>query len=277
MSDVATLVAAVPMFRGVAPERLAALADAMQIVACRKGDTVFRIGDPGDHLYIVRSGEVEISFRDHLGQRILLDRCGPGRMFGELALLDGRARSATADIVEDGELLTLDRASFHRVVRDNPDVVLDLLAAVTARVRVSDERLRGATARNVNEATVQRRGLRDRVANAIADFAGSLTFLFLHAVLFAVWIGLNLGGLFGHPFDPFPFGLLTMAVSLESIFLTVFILLAQNLQTVRDRVRNDIEYDVNIEAEQQIGHLHEKLDRLHEEVLARLHALERRG
>lgn len=104
-----------------------------------------------------------------------------------------------------------------------------------------------------------------------------VTFLFLHAVLFAVWIGLNLGGLFGHPFDPFSFGLLTMSVYLGSIFLTVFILLAQNLQTVRDRVRNDIEYDVNIEAEQQIGHLHEKLGRLHEEVLARLHALERRG
>ncbi|MGE0254318.1 MAG: DUF1003 domain-containing protein [Alphaproteobacteria bacterium] len=274
MSDAATLVAAVPMFRGLAPDRLAALAGAMRGVPYRKGDAVFRIGDPGDHLYIVRAGEIEISFRDHLGQRILLDRCGPGHLFGELALLDGRARSATAEAVADSELLSLDRAAFHRVVRDNPDVALDLLAAVTARVRLSDERLRGATARNANEETEVRRGLRDRIANAIADFAGSLTFLFLHAALFAVWIGLNLGGLFGHPFDPFPFGLLTMAVSLESIFLTVFILLSQNLQAARDRVRNDIEYDVNIKAEQQIGHLHRKVDRLHEDVLARLHALE---
>ncbi|MBM3561128.1 MAG: DUF1003 domain-containing protein, partial [Alphaproteobacteria bacterium] len=267
MSDVAILLSAVPTFRALAPDRLAALAAALRPVAVSKGDIVFRIGDPGDHLYLVRTGEVGISFRDHLGQRIELDRCGPGRMFGELALLNERPRSATAEVTADCELLTLDREAFLRVVRENPDVAIDLLAGVTALVRVSDERLRGATARNANEETEVRHGLRDRIANTIAYFAGSLTFLFLHAALFAVWIGLNLGGLFGHPFDPFPFGLLMMAVSLESIFLTVFILLSQNLQTARDRVRNDIEYDVNIKAEQQIGHLHEKLDRLHEDVV----------
>jgi len=94
-------------------------------------------------------------------------------------------------------------------------------------------------------------------------------------VLFAMWIAMNLGnGLPGIPmFDPFPFGLLTMAVSLEAIILSVFVLLSQNRQAAKERVRGDIEYDVNLKAELEIAHLHEKVDRLTAEVLARLDRL----
>ena len=112
-----------------------------------------------------------------------------------------------------------------------------------------------------------------RVADWISEFSGSLPFLFIHLVLFAVWIGLNVGPL-AHSrvggWDEFPFGLLTMVVSLEAIILSVFVLLSQNRQVARDRVRNDIEYEVNLKAELEIAHMHEKVDNMYAAILARL-------
>jgi uncharacterized membrane protein len=118
-----------------------------------------------------------------------------------------------------------------------------------------------------------------KVADWISEFSGSLPFLFIHCVLFFVWIILNVGPL-GRTriggWDPFPFGLLTMVVSLEAIILSVFVLLSQNRQVTRDRVRNDIEYDVNLKAELEVTELHKKLDHMSEEILARLARMERR-
>jgi uncharacterized membrane protein len=115
-------------------------------------------------------------------------------------------------------------------------------------------------------------------ADWISDFSGSLPFLAIHCVLFFVWIMLNTGPLARTEiggWDAYPFGLLTMAVSLEAIILSVFVLLSQNRQVARDRVRNDIEYEVNVKAELEIAHLHEKFDLLHAEVLERLASLEK--
>jgi uncharacterized membrane protein len=128
-----------------------------------------------------------------------------------------------------------------------------------------------------------------KVADWIADFSGSLSFLFIHLGIFFVWIVLNVppfvhkdpSGNHVRNFafagcDPFPFGLLTMSVSLEAIVLSVFVLLSQNRQVARDRLRNDIEFDVNLKAEMQIAHLHEKFDRMTEEILKRLGNIEKK-
>jgi uncharacterized membrane protein len=95
-----------------------------------------------------------------------------------------------------------------------------------------------------------------------------MPFLGLHLVWFTSWVVWNTTGV--NRFDPFPFGLLTMVVSLEAIFLSVFVLLSQNRQAAKDRVRSDIEYEVNVKAEMEVGALHEKLDHLQEEILERL-------
>jgi uncharacterized membrane protein len=140
------------------------------------------------------------------------------------------------------------------------------------RMRVSAELLRHTASRNVNDVVEDKRTNVQKTADWIAEFSGSLTFLVIHLVLFAAWIAMNVGdGIPGIPmFDPFPFGLLTMAVSLEAIILSVFVLLSQNRQIAKERVRGDIEYDVNLKAELEIAHLHEKVDRLTAEVMARL-------
>jgi uncharacterized membrane protein len=116
-----------------------------------------------------------------------------------------------------------------------------------------------------------------KAADWIAEFSGSIPFLLIHVVWFAFWISANAGILPGIPaFDPYPFGLLTMVVSLEAIVLSVFVLLSQNRQAEKEHVRSDVEYDVNLKAELEIAHLHEKVDRLHAELMGRLDQLTRK-
>jgi len=145
-------------------------------------------------------------------------------------------------------------------------------------VRETAKLLRHSVSRDINEDIEDKRTRVMKVADWISEFSGSLEFLFIHLGLFFIWIVLNVGPLartgIGN-FDPFPFGLLTMVVSLEAIILSVFVLLSQNRQVARDRVRNDIEYQVNLKAELEIGHLHEKVDHFHQEVMRRLSVLEK--
>jgi uncharacterized membrane protein len=140
--------------------------------------------------------------------------------------------------------------------------------------------LRHSTSRNPNVETEDSRTLTLKIVDAVSDFSGSLPFMWIHLGIFAVWILLNVRPLVTSSyggFDPFPFGLLTMCVSLEAIVLSVLVLLSQNRQVARDRVRNDIEYDVNMKAELEVAQLHEVIDDLRVEVLARFDTLEKHG
>jgi len=129
--------------------------------------------------------------------------------------------------------------------------------------------------RNVNDQIPDSRSGAQRAADWIAEFSGSIPFLLINFGLFFVWIIVNTDRVPGvHAFDPFPFGLLTMAVSLEAIFLSIFVLISQNRQAAKDRVRSDIEYDVNLKAEREVAHLHEKMDDMNADMLARFEALE---
>ncbi len=153
-------------------------------------------------------------------------------------------------------------------------MALDIMAVVGARLRDTNTRLRHTASRNVNDQMADTRSTVQRVADWIAGFSGSIPFLLINAALFLVWMVVNTNLVPGvRAFDPFPFGLLTMAVSLEAIFLSIFVLISQNRQATKDRVRSDIEYDVNLKAELEIAHLHEKVDDMNADVLAHLHAL----
>lgn len=242
------------------------------------GHTLFKVGDPGEALYIVSSGEVEIFFRNDTGERIVLETVRAGDLIGELSLLDGGPRSASALVTTDVDLLRLDRDDLERFLHMRPSATMDLLAAMARRLRKNVALLRHTATRNVNEEIEDRRSFVQKAADWIAAFSGSIPFLLLHLVVFTVWIVLNLGVVpFLPVFDAYPFGLLTMAVSLEAIVLSVFVLLSQNRQVAKDRIRSDIEYDVNLKAEMEIAHLHEKLDDFQAEMLARLTTLERQG
>jgi uncharacterized membrane protein len=252
--------------------RLAALIDVRSLAA---GDTLFHAGEPGESLYVVRSGEVELFIKDTAGQRIPLAIVGAGEIFGELALLDRSPRTATAVAMGDSELLELDRDDLLLLFGKSPAAALRLLAAMGHMTRKADELLRTRVSRNANEEAEENIGTLQRIADWISWFSGSMWFLLINAVWFIVWIGVNTLPVGVPAFDPYPFGLLTMIVSLEAIFLSCFVLISQNRQAEKDRVRSNIEYEVNIKAELEVAHLHEKTDRIYAEMLDHFVRLEK--
>jgi uncharacterized membrane protein len=278
MSVDATLLIDVPLFSALGPQERISLAERLRTTKSPAGTQLFNYGDPGHSLYIVREGEVEIFFKNDTGERIVLERARPGDFFGEISLLDGGPRTASAVVTQDLDAVVVDRADLDEFVRARPQAALHLLEATGRRLRETNRLLRHSVSRDINDETEDKRTRVMRIADWISEFSGSLEFLFIHCGLFFVWIVLNVGPL-GRTFlggwDPFPYGLLTMCVSLEAIILSVFVLLSQNRQVARDRVRNDIEYQVNLKAELEIGHLHEKVDQLHAEALGRLSTIER--
>ena len=270
------LLTEVPIFALLDEQERATLAERVDTVTFKEGTPLFHRGDPGDSLYVVRAGAVEIFFKNDTGERIVLETAGPGHFFGEISLLDGGPRTASAVAKTDVEAVVVDRGDLAELIKLQPGAAMELLAATGRRLRETNEKLRHTASRNVNEETEDKRSTVMKVADWISEFSGSLEFLFIHIGIFFTWIVLNSGPLarFGG-FDPFPYGLLTMCVSLEAIILSVFVLLSQNRQVARDRVRNDVEYDVNLKAELEIAHLHEKFDHLHAELLSRLTTIER--
>jgi CRP/FNR family transcriptional regulator, cyclic AMP receptor protein len=268
----------VPFLALLDDEQRALLATRLDTITEPAGKSMFMYGDPGDSAYIIRKGVVEIYSKNDTGERLVLETARTGDFFGEISLLDGGPRTASAVVIEDLEAILVDRGDLEEFLRICPAAAINLLAASGRRIRETAKLLRHSVSRDINEDIEDKRTRVMKVADWISEFSGSLEFLFIHLGLFFTWIVLNVGPLsrtdFGN-FDPFPFGLLTMVVSLEAIILSVFVLLSQNRQVARDRVRNDIEYQVNLKAELEIGHLHEKVDHFHQEVMRRLSVLEK--
>ena len=278
MSVDPALLEGVEFFELLGGEDRRALAEVVDLVRLGEGETLFRAGEPGESLYLVRSGEVELSIQDNVGQKITLDTARLGDFFGEIALLDAGPRTATAVALADTELVELDRDDLLLLFRKKPDAALHMLAAMGRMTRKADALLRTRVSRNANAEVEERATVVQRAADWLAWFSGSMLFLLIHALWFGAWIALNVGllsvpGLSG--FDPFPFGLLTMIVSLEAIFLSTFVLISANRQAEKDKVRADIEYEVNIKAEMEVAYLHDKADHLHEEMLRRFNHLDK--
>lgn len=271
----AELLAEVPFLQLLDEKNLAALAADLDVVRFSAGQVLFNYGDPGDSLYVIRSGEVEVFFKDDTGKRIVLETAKAGEVFGELSLLDGGPRTASVVATQDLEALRVDRANLDHFLQRYPAATLDLLTAMGRRLRATADKLRHTASRNVNQEMEDKRTAVQKAADWIAEFSGSILFLAIHVVIFAAWIVVNLGWIPGvSAFDPFPYGLLTMVVSLEAIILSVFVLLSQNRQAAKESVRADIEYDVNLKAELEVAHLHEKVDHLTAEMARRLAAIE---
>lgn len=270
----ASLLTDLPLFASLRPKERRLLAEAVDHHALPAGEVLFKAGGPGQSMFVVASGEVEISVTDHAGQKIVLTLCAQGDAFGELAMLDEGPRSATATVVAPTELLEIDRGDLLLLVKKSPEAALHLLGAMGSMTRKADLLLRARVARNVQDEIEDARTVLEKVTDWVAAFSGSMIFLSLNALWFAVWIWLNVSGV--SRFDPYPFGFLTMVVSLEAIILSILVLLSQNRQAAKDHIRDDVEYGINVKAELEVAHLHEKLDATREDLLARLARIEDR-
>jgi CRP-like cAMP-binding protein len=266
------VLAEVPFFALLKEEERAALAGRLEIKTAPAGETLFNYGDPGDSLYILRGGEVEIFFKNDLGERVLLETLGAGDFFGELSLLDGGPRTASAVVTREMHAVTVDRDDLSAFLQQHPEAAIPLLAASGRRLRESTERGRRSAAVDINEEQADRRSRAMQIADWISSHVGSLPFLGANCGLLVVWIGLNLGPL-GRTaiggWDPFPFRVLTISLIVEAILLLLFLLFGQGRQAARERIRNDIEHRVNLRNELELGHMHQKVDQLRAEMLER--------
>lgn len=274
MADVSVL-AEVPLFEQLNEEERLLLAEQLDAVSFEAGEHVFRRGDAGGSIYIVNSGEVQIYLEDTTGSKIVFETAKSGDFFGELSLLDGDPRSASALAVQATRALRVDRNDLALLFRKHPDAALHVLQVMGRRLREADAKLRVRPASSPNEVVEERLTPIQRVADALAAFSGSIAFLIMHIIWFAIWVSVNTDLIPGvHAFDPFPFGLLTMVVSLEAIFLSCFVLISQNRQAAKEKIRSDVEYDANIRASLEVTQLHVKVDGLYDQILSRMSAIE---
>ena len=271
----AAMLAEIELFEHLNDDDRRRLAEVVDYRHLEAGSKLFEAGSPGESLFVVRTGEMELYIKDTAGQKIVLTVARDGDIFGELALLDRGARTATAIALIDTDLLELDREDLLLLFQTTPASALRMLASMGHMTRKADELLRTRVSRNVNEEVEEHLSTFQKIADWIAWFSGSMAFLTINGLWFIVWILINVFNVGIRQFDPYPFGLLTMIVSLEAIFLSCFVLISQNRQAEKDRVRSDVEYEVNIKAELEVAHLHEKTDRLYEEMLERLTRMEK--
>jgi CRP/FNR family transcriptional regulator, cyclic AMP receptor protein len=270
MGTTADILGEVPIFAELDDKERTILAERVDLENMTAGETLFEYGDPGDWMGIVLAGEVEMSVKIKTGENVFLELAERGDFFGEISLLDGGSRTARAVCKSAGQLIVVDRGDLDELLKMRPAAAMNLLTATGKRLRANAAVLRNTATRNTYDVAEARQNIIQRAADWVANFSGSLSFLIIHIVLFAVYILANVGLFTWGNFDPFPFGLLTMVVSLEAIILSTLLLYSQNRQTARDRVRADIEYEVNLKAELQIQHLHEKVDQIHAQILTRL-------
>jgi len=261
----------IPLFSLLDDQELAALAQQLDQQSYLAGQLIISAGEEGDTMFIVESGEVELFLQDSIDEHVTLGIVKPGELFGEFSLLDNAPRSASAIAVNNTLLLIVDSHDLEMLVQSHPHAALDMLSMLGKRVRDANLLVHDRIARNVNEVIPPSTNFGQKLSDVLTTIAGDIRFVYFSFIWFGIWIVLNTRIIPGvEPFDPFPFGLLTMVVSLEAIFLSLFVLISQNRQAQRDKVRNDVEYEVNLKAEIEVRMIMKQIETMQQLMLQHL-------
>src|SRR5215475_7979643 len=262
MSTTVAMIGEVPIFGLLDEEEREALAQLMGSRDFKQGETVFHYGDPGGEIFILRTGRVELFVENTEGNKIVLSENEPGDVIGELSFLDGGPRTATAIAREDTQMLTLDRERLLDFIDMHPHAAMDVLTVIGRRLRATDELLRTQVSRNPNVEEQEGLTFGQRVADKVASFGGSWPFIILFGVIMVVWVTLNSTALLSRHFDPYPYILLNLFLSMVAAIQAPVIMMSQNRQAAKDRLQADQDYQVNLKAELEVAQLHRKLDHL---------------
>ncbi|MBC7783895.1 MAG: DUF1003 domain-containing protein [Burkholderiales bacterium] len=255
----------IPLLSRLDDTELSRLSSLMKHQVFGANEPVIWIGEAGDELYLIVSGQVTVTYPDESGKEVILATLTDGDFFGDVAILDGGPRTASVRTITACDMLVLRRDEFLGFLRLNPDAAIDILTTVGRRHRETLDKLRGVT--NANTVIEQKMTHAERVADAVARVSASQPFVIFHVFWFSAWMAANLlattdpDGRF-HGWDPYPFGLLSLIISVEAIFLSIFLLISANRAGEKDRIRADADYQVNLKAQYEIMQLHAKLDRL---------------
>ncbi|MFL6228481.1 MAG: DUF1003 domain-containing protein [Pyrinomonadaceae bacterium] len=262
----------VPLFASLDDTEARELLALLKTETLALGTLLFRQGDAGDAMYLIEDGRVRIYIVDEGDEEVTLAELARGDFFGEMAIIEGKPRTANARVVEDARLATLSRADFHDYVQHNADVALAMVGAISERLRRTDELLRRRVSRNANEEERAQQTFTDRLADRMTEFGGSWAFILITIAFLVVWMLFNSWIKHDQGFDPYPYSFMDVINGMVAALLTPIILISQNRQSEKDRLRADLDYRINLKNELALSEVLRRLDVLETERLPALFA-----
>ncbi len=242
---------AVPLFALLDADERQVLAHNVSARTFATGDTIFRAGEPGGDAYLVQYGRVHVSITDLAQDLVVVDVVEPGGLLGLSSLLAGADHLTTAVAVADSCALRIDRRTLQTLLQAKPLAGLDMMTMIEQQLRATHELMRTRVSRNPNTEFEEVETLGGRLADGVAKFGGSWRFVSTFGLVLLVYVSVNLG--LGKPWDPYPFILLNLFLSMLAAIQAPVIMMSQNRQDAKDRLRSELDYRVNLKAELEIG------------------------
>jgi CRP/FNR family cyclic AMP-dependent transcriptional regulator len=255
----------IPLFALLDDDEMAVLAAQVEIKKFAARQRIYKIGEPGRHAYVMMSGAVRVTTVDEDHQEVLVDEPSQGDFFGFASMLEDTPHQTTALAMEESVCLEVSRDDIAVLLQRKPMAGMDMLTVVSRQFHASQQLVRVRASRNSNDVIEEEMRFGDRVADSVARFGGSWTFIILFGVVLLLYTMTNTV-LRGKAWDPYPFILLNLFLSMLAAIQAPVIMMSQNRQDTKDRVRGELDYDVNRRAEAEIQRLSNKLNLLNEKI-----------
>jgi CRP/FNR family cyclic AMP-dependent transcriptional regulator len=249
----------IPLFALLDDDEMAVLAAQVEIKKFAPRQRIYKIGEPGKHAYVMMSGIVRVTTVDQDHQEVLVDEPGHGDFFGFASMLEDSPHQTTALAMEETTCLEISRDDIAALLQQKPMAGMDMLTVVSRQFHASQQLVRVRASRNSNDVIEEEMSFGDRVADGVARFGGSWAFIILFGVVLLVYTSTNTA-LRGKAWDPYPFILLNLFLSMLAAIQAPVIMMSQNRQDTKDRVRGELDYVVNVRAESEIQALSNKLN-----------------
>jgi len=255
----------VPLFALLDDDELAVLAEQVELAQFAARQRIYRIDDPGDRAYVMISGSVQVTTIDEDHQDVVVDQPGRGEFFGFASMLDETPHQTNAIALEATTCVVVDRHDILTLLQKKPHAGMDMLAVLGRQLHASQNLVRNRATRNPNEMIESEATIGENIADAVASFGGSWTFIITFLTLLVIYIGINLA-LRSSSWDPYPFILLNLFLSMLAALQAPVIMMSQNRQDTKDRLRGELDYDVNRRAEAEIQGLSRKLNLIQDKI-----------
>jgi uncharacterized membrane protein len=255
----------VPLFALLDEDEIAVLAGQVELKKFAPRERIYKIGDQPGPAYVMISGKVRVTTVDEDQQEVLVDEPGNGELFGFASMLDQTPHQTSAIALEETECLEVDRHDITVLLQRKPHAGLDMMTVLARQFHASQQLVRIRSMRDPNDVIEEQYTAGERIADAVARFGGSWAFIITFAIVLIVYSGINVV-LGKSAWDPYPFILLNLFLSMLAAIQAPVIMMSQNRQDKKDRVRGELDYDVNRRAESEIQALARKLNLLDEKI-----------
>ena len=255
----------IPIFSLLDADERAVLAEQVELREFAPRQRIYKVGDPGGKAFIIVKGQVQVIVIDEDNQEVVIDAPGSGEIFGLASMLSASPHLTTAIAVEPTRAIEIDRHDLTALVQRKPLAGLDMLTMVGRHFQAAQELVRSRTARNPNEVIDEQLTFGQRLADSVARFGGSWAFIVSFAVVLLAWVIVNIA-LATRAWDPYPFILLNLFLSMLAAVQAPVIMMSQNRQDAKDRLRSELDFSVNRKAEGEIIQLAAKLNRIEDKL-----------